>query len=99
MLFSVYSLVDHIPEGTPVSVQTSSVLGVWLAKGQKVIRCVDPGGQTMVVYPTEETSCSLVGLVAEYVHWSSATIVPHIGVSSKVTDKLLYCIVIPRLSR
>ena len=43
-LFSVYSLVDHIPEGTPVSVQTSSTLGVWLAKGQKVIRCVDPSG-------------------------------------------------------
>lgn len=58
-LFSVYSLVDHVPEGAPVSVQPSAVLGVRLTKGQKVIGGVDPGGQTMVVDLTEKT-CNVV---------------------------------------
>ena len=54
-LFSVYPLVDHVPERAPVSVQSSAALGVWLAKGQKVIRGTDSGGQTMVVDLTEKT--------------------------------------------
>ena len=53
-LFSDYSLIDHISEWAPVSIETTA-FGVRLAEGEKVIGGEDSRRQTVVVDLTEKT--------------------------------------------
>ena len=54
-LFMLHLFVDHVSEGAPVSCQPAVVGSfVRLTEREEVVWRVHPGGQPMVVEPTEE---------------------------------------------